>query len=62
MTNYFNQEEACVVPNDTEKDEVVEITFVAIVHGTDTATNEESYDASGEVTEAVAAHVDAIMK
>ena len=60
VTNDFNQEEACVVPKDTEKDEVVAITFVAIVHGTDTATNEESNDASGEVTEAVAAHVDAI--
>ena len=43
MTNDFNQEEACLVPKDTEKDEVVEITPVAVVNATDTATNEESF-------------------
>ena len=32
------------LPNDTEKDEVVEITPVAVVNATDTATNDESYD------------------
>ena len=39
VTNDFNQEEACVVPKDTEKEEVLEITSDAIVHATDTATN-----------------------
>ena len=46
----FNQEEACVVPKNTEKDKVVELSSVAIVHATYTAANEESYDASREVT------------
>ena len=46
----FNQEEACVVPKNTEKDEVVEISSVAIVHATYTAANKETYDASREVT------------
>ena len=48
------------MPKDTEKDEVVEITPVAVVNATDTATNDKSYDTPREVTEAVAAHVDAI--
>ena len=39
VTNDFSQEETCVVPKDTEKEEVLEITSDAIVHATDTATN-----------------------
>ena len=46
----FNEEEACVVPKNTEKYEVVEISSAAIVHAIYTAANEESHNASREVT------------
>ena len=59
----FGQEEAHIVPKDTEEDDVVEVTTVAVVHATDTAANEDPadiFDTSEDVTEATASHVDGI--